>query len=137
MPDDDEPKNNEILEEGIIYYASIRSEFGCESEIRLEATVSFIECIGDLVIPDGFSPNNDGINDVFDILFLEDLYPNYKVSVYNRYGNILYEGNKNTPQWDGTWKNNSTILPVGVYFYIIEFNDGETEPVQGRVYLSR
>ncbi|WP_282032054.1 gliding motility-associated C-terminal domain-containing protein [Winogradskyella eximia] len=129
--------NNEILEEGIIYYASIRSAFGCESEIRLEATVSFIECIGDLVIPDGFSPNNDGINDVFDILFLEDLYPNYKVSVYNRYGNILYEGNKNTPQWDGTWKNNSTILPVGVYFYIIEFNDGETEPVQGRVYLSR
>ena len=128
---------SEILQDGVIYYAEIRSQNGCVSQTRLEVEISLIECIGNLLIPDGFSPNNDGINDVFDVLFLEDLYPKFKISIYNRYGNILYEGDKDSPQWDGTWKNNNTVLPAGVYFYIIEFNDGETESVQGRVYLSR
>ncbi|WP_299103403.1 gliding motility-associated C-terminal domain-containing protein [uncultured Winogradskyella sp.] len=139
----DEPINGTLysttteLQEGVIYYGAIRSTNGCESNIRLEVSISFIECIGDLLIPDGFSPNGDNINDVFDILFLNDLYPNFKLSIYNRYGNILYEGDINTPKWDGTWKNNNTVLPVGVYFYILEFNDGITEAVQGRVYLNR
>jgi len=129
--------NSELLEDGQIYYAGIQTENGCLSRIRLEVTVSLISCIGDLLIPDGFSPNGDGINEVFDILFINDLYPNFKLSIYNRYGNILYEGDKDSPKWDGTWSNNNTPLPVGVYFYILEFNDGEREPLQGRVYLSR
>ena len=129
--------SSEILQDGEVYYASIQRENGCESRIRLEVTVSLISCIGELLIPDGFSPNGDSINDVFDILFLDDLYPNFKLSIYNRYGNILYEGVINSPKWDGTWSNNDTLLPVGVYFYILEFNDGEREPLQGRVYLSR
>ncbi|WP_179351686.1 gliding motility-associated C-terminal domain-containing protein [Winogradskyella vidalii] len=128
---------SELLLDNETYYASILSQFGCESPIRLQVTVSLIDCIGELLIPDGFSPNDDGINDVFDILFLEDLYPNFKLSIYNRYGNILYEGNINSPKWDGTGKNNDEVLPAGVYFYILEFNDGEREPKQGRVYLNR
>ena len=127
----------EILQDGEVYYAAIQTEEGCESRIRLEVTVSLISCIGDLLIPDGFSPNGDAINDVFDILYLDDLYPNFKLSIYNRYGNILYEGDRNSPKWDGTWKNNNTLLPVGVYFYILEFNNGVLDPRQGRVYLSR
>jgi gliding motility-associated-like protein len=129
--------DSEILQDAQTYYASIQSENGCESTVRLDVTVSLIECIGDLLIPDGFSPNGDSINDVFDILFLDDLYPKFKLSIYNRYGNILYEGDINSPKWDGTGKNNDTNLPVGVYFYTLEFNDGEREPLQGRVYLSR
>lgn len=126
-----------LLEDGQVYYATIQTVEGCESEIRLEVSVTLISCIEELVIPDGFSPNNDNINDVFDVLYLDELYPNYKLFIYNRYGNTIYEGNINTPKWDGTWKDNDTILPVGVYFYVIEFNDGEREPKQGRVYLSR
>lgn len=127
----------EVLQEDVIYYGATTTENGCVSELRTEVSISFISCIGTLKIPDGFSPNDDGINDVFDIEFLNDLYPNFKLSIYNRYGNILYEGDINSPKWDGTWKNNDKFLPVGVYFYILEFNDGETEPKQGRVYLSR
>lgn len=130
-------ESSELLENGQTYYAAIRTIEGCESDNRLEVTVTLISCIEDIIIPDGFSPNNDAINDVFDILYLEELYPNFKLSIYNRYGNIIYEGDINTSQWDGTWKGKDTILPVGVYFYIIEFNDGEREAVQGRVYLSR
>ena len=126
-----------LLVDGETYYASILTIEGCESQTRLAVTVSLISCIGDLLIPDGFSPNNDNVNDVFDILYLEDLYPNFKLTIFNRYGNLIYEGNINTPKWDGTSKNNSKPLPAGVYFYILEFNDGEKEAVQGRVYLNR
>ena len=128
---------SEILQNGQTYYAAIQSEYNCESNIRLAVTVSLISCVGDLLIPDGFSPNGDNINDVFDILYLDDLYPNFKLSIFNRYGNVVYEGDKDSPKWDGTSKNTEVILPVGVYFYILEFNDGERDPKQGRVYLSR
>ena len=95
-----------------------------------------------IVIPDGFSPNNDTINDTFEIKNLPIAYPNFKLEIFNRYGNLLYTGNKNTPNWDGTTSEKSlrvgsNLLPTGVYFYILYFNDGIRKPLQGRVYLSR
>jgi gliding motility-associated-like protein len=125
------------LIDGIRYYAAIQGANGCESFIRLEVTVSVIECEYELIIPDGFSPNGDSINDEFRIENLEILYPNFKLSVYNRYGNILYEGHIDSQRWNGKAKNKDKVLPIGVYFYILEFNDSERDPVQGRVYLSR
>ncbi|WP_179336090.1 gliding motility-associated C-terminal domain-containing protein [Winogradskyella costae] len=129
--------NTEILQEGVTYYGVLTSEDGCESVTRLEVSIDFITCVDELLIPDGFSPNGDPINPVFDIINLDILYPNFKLSIFNRYGNILYEGDINSPKWDGTSKNSNTVLPAGVYFYIIEFNDGQRQPQQGRVYLNR
>ncbi|MFD1016640.1 T9SS type B sorting domain-containing protein [Winogradskyella rapida] len=129
--------DSDILEDETVYYASYQSIYGCESIDRLAVPVNFTTCEQTLLIPDGFSPNGDAINPVFDILNLDVLYPNFKLSIYNRYGNILYEGDINTPKWDGTGKNNNEVLPAGVYFYLIEFNDGQREPKQGRVYLNR
>ena len=84
----------------------------------------------------------DGINDTFEIVNLPIVYPNFKLEIYNRYGNLLYVGNKNTPNWDGTTTEKSlrmggNLLPTGVYFYILYFNDGIRKDIQGRVYLSR
>ncbi|QXP77961.1 gliding motility-associated C-terminal domain-containing protein [Winogradskyella sp. HaHa_3_26] len=129
--------STETLINGLTYYAAYQSEYGCQSNTRLEFTLNLVSCVEELLIPDGFSPNGDGINDVFDILYLNDLYPNFKLSIYNRYGNIFYEGNINSPKWNGTGKKDNSVLPSGVYFYILEFNDGEREPKQGRVYLNR
>jgi len=133
--------SDEPLEDGVTYYASVISEEGCESAVRLAVTVSVISCIEDIIIPDGFSPNGDGINETFDIKNLDVLYPNFKLTIYNRYGNILYEGNINTPQWNGISNSGRSIgndeLPVGVYFFILEFKDGIRKELQGRVYLNR
>ena len=79
---------------------------------------------------------------VFEITNLSALYPDYKIEIFNRYGNIVYKGDKNTPDWDGSAhesgvKLGDSILPNGVYFYILNFNDGTKKPVQGRVYLNR
>ncbi|HUH51018.1 MAG TPA: gliding motility-associated C-terminal domain-containing protein, partial [Flavobacterium sp.] len=105
--------------------------------------VTSIDCIEDdkLFIPDGFSPNGDGINDFFEIKDIRNLFPNFRIEIYNRYGNILFKGNRNTPDWDGTAQQGLKIdggkAPIGVYFFILEFNDGQKSPIQGRLYLSR
>ncbi|MBS7786216.1 gliding motility-associated C-terminal domain-containing protein [Flavobacterium sp. CYK-55] len=129
------------LIDGGIYYAAYQSTTGCESGTRLAVTVILDPC-DDILIPDGFSPNNDSVNDTFEIKNLSTKYPKFKLEIYNRYGNILYKGDINTPNWDGTNNEggvnlgNSTV-PTGVYFYVLEFNDGTTKDKQGRLYLSR
>ena len=109
--------------------------------VRLPVTVDLNQCDA-IEIPDGFSPNDDGNNDFFVIKNIRDRYPNFTIEIYNRYGNILYKGNRNIQDWDGTTTANgitigNSVLPVGVYFYILEFNDGVRKSKQGRLYLSR
>ena len=133
--------STDLLEDGSSYFATLKSASGCESTLRLEVIVDLTKC-KDILIPDGFSPNGDTVNDEFVIKNIESAFPNFTLEIYNRYGNILYKGNRNTPNWDGTAtqggiKIGETTLPVGVYFYILEYNDGINKPKQGRLYLSR
>lgn len=137
-----EPLNpGTLLEHMQTYYGSLTNEHGCTSLVRLEVIVDLSHCF-EITIPDGFSPNNDGINEEFEIRNLVELYPNYSIEIYNRYGNILFKGNVQTGFWNGTVNQSgpnlgSGIVPSGVYFYILNFNDGQREPIQGRVYLNK
>jgi gliding motility-associated-like protein len=92
-----------------------------------------------IAMPDAFSPNGDGINDVFHIPGLQS-YPNNTFSVYNRWGTAVYEMNKYTNDWNGTSKVFGGIggetLPVGTYFYILNLGNG-TDPLSGFIYLNR
>ncbi|UPT69663.1 MAG: gliding motility-associated C-terminal domain-containing protein [Flavobacterium sp. JAD_PAG50586_2] len=131
--------NTDLLVDGATYYGAEVSQSGCESS-RLAVQVDLTFC--DIKIPDGFSPNNDGINDTFEIPNLAILYPNFKMEIYNRYGNLVYKGNINVPNWDGTTKEGGVklgdnLLPTGVYFYILDFSDGIKKAIQGRLYLNR
>ena len=95
----------------------------------------FIECfVSNLVVFDGFSPNNDGINDSFRIDGIEN-FPGNTVRIFNRWGNRVFtqDGYKN--EWSGTWDGNN-ILPDGTYFYIIDLGDGST-PLKGFVQIRR
>lgn len=135
--------DTDLLVNGNTYYGAYTSPSGCESAVRLEVTVDLTKCtVDEILIPDGFSPNTDFVNDYFVIKNLRELYPNFRLEIYNRYGNILYKGNIGTPDWDGSSteggvKMGGNLVPAGVYFYILEFNDGIRKPVQGRLYLSR
>ncbi|MFH0758171.1 MAG: MBG domain-containing protein [Bacteroidota bacterium] len=64
-----------------------------------------------------FTPNGDGINDYWYIPDLEEL-GKVSVKVFNRYGNLVYESEQYTNNWDGTWKNKD--LPEGSYYYILD-----------------
>ena len=102
----------------------------------------------ELIIPQGFSPNGDGIHDVFYIHGLVNLYPNFQLQIYNRWGNKVYDythnGNPDSEPkwWDGysqsrTTLNKSRQEPVGTYFYVLHFNKDGAKPRSGYVYLNR
>ncbi|MCM4157498.1 gliding motility-associated C-terminal domain-containing protein [Gramella sp. AN32] len=127
------------LQNGVTYYASLTdAASGCESSSRLAINVTVETC--PLIFPEGFSPNGDGLNDTFTIKNIEREYPNYSMEIHNRWGDMVYKGNDDTPDWDGYSDQSgfgNDLLPVGAYFYIIYFNDGSTPPRRGTVYLSR
>ena len=72
-------------------------------------------------MPTAFTPNGDGVNDTWNIKYL-DQYPNATVEVFNRYGERVYFSNKYPVPWDGTYKGAN--LPAGTYYYIINPNSG-------------
>ncbi|MTH14818.1 gliding motility-associated C-terminal domain-containing protein, partial [Flavobacterium sp. LC2016-01] len=80
-----------------------------------------------------FSPNDDGQNDTFYIDCITQ-YPDNQLSVFNRWGNIVYfkKGYDNT--WDGKEKGSAKTLPDGTYFYILDLGDG-SEKTSGWLYL--
>ena len=87
--------------------------------------------------PEGFSPNGDGTNDELDILGLYDIFTDFKLLIYNRYGNLVFEGDNNTPKWNGRLFNDKKPLPTATYFYTLHLNDREYKPLNGWVYLRR
>lgn len=88
----------------------------------------------DLVMPTGFSPNEDGANDFFDIRGI-DGYAKNLFTVLNRWGNVVYEHPNYSNQWKGE-NNQGEKLPDGTYFVILSINDG-TRTLQGFVDLRR
>ncbi|HNL66595.1 MAG TPA: gliding motility-associated C-terminal domain-containing protein, partial [Ferruginibacter sp.] len=74
-------------------------------------------------------PNNDGINDRWLIQYLED-YPNNRLQVFTRAGQLVYESRGYYTPWDGTCKGRK--LPYDTYYYILEPGNGR-EPVSGYV----
>ena len=71
------------------------------------------------LIPTGFTPNNDGFNDLFIIPGISIENP-ASIKIYNRWGNSIYENSNYENDWDGTNKNGDD-LPEGTYFVILEF----------------
>lgn len=98
-------------------------------------TVSFIEGACELYIPQGFSPNNDGVNDVFEITGLYERYPKFNIKIFSRYGNIVYEGGGTEKYWNGTSQGNE--LPTSTYFYVLNLNSSGSKIIKGWVYLNR
>ena len=82
--------------------------------------VSVIAC--DTEIPNVFSPNGDSMNDFFRIPGIEG-FPNSKLEIYNRWGNVIYQSNDYGGGWDG--RINNEPVADGTYYYILRRSDGE------------
>lgn len=93
----------------------------------------------EIIIPEGFSPNGDGIGDLFQIIGLDPL-ADIQVVIYNRWGHEIYAADPYNNDWNGRANvggaDNGKDLPVGVYYYTIDWKDGE-KPTIGWVYLTR
>ncbi|GAB4253900.1 MAG: hypothetical protein Kow0079_09860 [Vicingaceae bacterium] len=94
------------------------SNNGCADTVSIDYLV-----VGDLIIPNVFTPNGDGINDVLEFTNLEFYGSNHLV-IYNRWGNKLYEKEDYQNDWDGG------NHPEGTYYFILKV-EGMDEPIKG------
>ena len=86
-------------------------------------------------IPNVFSPNGDGANDFF--LIKGQNIDQVSIKIYNRWGNLVFEGQDAAPAWDGRWQGKE--CPVGVYYYTAEitYQNGAVEQKHGNVTIVR
>jgi gliding motility-associated-like protein len=104
------------LEQGI-YSISVIDANECTMVINsISLTDTPVDCIK---IPNAFSPNADGINDTW-IIDGREIFPDALISIYNRWGQMLYQARGDGEAWDGTY--NDRFVPTGTYIYIMELN---------------
>ena len=92
-----------------------------------------ITVLKDPAIPNAFSPNNDAINDSWQIRYL-NTYADCTIDVFDRYGQAVFHSTGYNKPWDGM--HNGKPLPVGVYYYIVNTKKHE-QPFLGSVTIIR
>lgn len=106
------------------YSLDVTDQFGC---IGTDSIVVYdAHCIP-FAVPSAFTPNSDGKNDLFRPIITQ-IVKGYKMSIWNRWGELLYETSNYQAGWDGTFK--STKQASGVYVYLIEFIDADGAPIK-------
>ena len=108
----------------IVYYVTGTDVNGCSSTDSLT-----VEVCSKFFIPNGFSPDGDGVNDEFVIDGLDE-YPGNILRIFNRWGNLIYEKEHYDNTWNGYVNVGSLRLgngkvPSGTYYYILELGAGE------------
>lgn len=93
----------------------------------------------EIEVPNGITPNGDGLNDafVFDQLLLNpDEYPNNELIIFNRWGDIVFKARPYGNDWQGTNMEGKN-LPDGTYYYILRLDIGSGEILRGDVTILR
>jgi gliding motility-associated-like protein len=112
----------------INYTLSAESSFGCTNEDNV-----FVKVVTGIYVPTAFTPNNDGKNDAWQIPFLDPAF-GAEVTVFNRYGQVVYHTVAAVVSWDGTLKG--TAQPTGTYVYLITFKTSSLK-LKGTVTIIR
>ncbi len=91
----------------------------------------------EVAVSQGFTPNSDGYNDVLKIDGLE-MYPNSKMTIFNRWGVLVYESNNYQNDWDGRSQSSLNVggdqLPEGTYYYLLELGGDASSANYGKIY---
>ncbi|MFN4299650.1 MAG: choice-of-anchor L domain-containing protein [Thermaurantimonas sp.] len=108
------------------------NEFGCQDTIRRNINVrrDFL-----IYIPNSFTPNGDGKNDVFQVT--AEGIEGYQIQIFNRWGQMVFESNDVTNSWDGKYLNQDA--PQGLYLYkiLVTLKNDVKEERSGTIHLIR
>ncbi len=100
--------------------------------------VSVYDC-DDIYVPNAFSPNGDGVNDLFHVLGIRENVIFKDLRIYNRWGQLVFQTDNINTGWDGTFQN--TPQEIGVYVYVLHyatvFNPTTVLARQGNITLMR
>lgn len=132
------PRDSQLIEElsAGIYSVTVTDANGCSLTLD-DRKIS--EKYPIIRVPNAFSPNNDGFNDHFNLVY-ECSVQKIEVVIYNRWGQVIYSSNDIEMKWDGTFKGQS--VPSGNYPYSIAFTttfEGELfqNVMRGKVHVVR
>jgi gliding motility-associated-like protein len=106
--------NPEALEIAGTYYIETTTRYGCSIVNPVQVVIQIPPPVN------AFSPNNDGINDTWQIPALS-LYPDCRVDIFDRYGRVLFHSIGYNKPWDG--KFNGKPLPPGTYYFVIKASE--------------
>lgn len=112
----------------IIYSLKVTSADGCSASDEV-----LVKVLKMPAIPNAFSPNGDGVNDRWEIKYLET-YPGATVEIYNRYGQLVFRSKGYSQPWDGRY--NGSPVPVGTYYYMVDPKNNR-KPIAGFVDIIR
>jgi gliding motility-associated-like protein len=116
------------------YWFMVTNECGSRAQT---ITVVFEDCDEAVYIPSSFTPDNDGINDVWKIISRN--INSLSTKVFNRWGEVVFESNELTPVWVGGFDAGNTYVEDGLYFYKVEFErlDGQKDLREGYMFMIR
>jgi len=104
----------------------------CNIDLCDSATVTIDIANSNLIIPQGFSPNGDGVNDLLKFEGLDHYKPS-ELTIYTRSGRQIYTSADYQNEWDGRMSNQK-LVPTGVYYYVLKL--GQTNRViKGFLYI--
>jgi gliding motility-associated-like protein len=125
--------------QGMVYKVCLVVEdaFGCQDTVCKNV---WVRPMKDIFIPEGISPNGDGINDSLDLTGLW-AFPDAEWTIFNRWGQVVFFSNARNPvSWNGKCNTrgcNGRLLPEGVYFIVFDYHDGLHKRVNANIYLKQ
>jgi gliding motility-associated-like protein len=113
-------------------YITVTTDNGCSDVATVHLYGSVI-----LYIPTAFTPNNDGLNDAFEIVGRQ--IESFEMFVYNRWGDIVHSSNSLDDAWMGNVSGGNYFAPDGLYSWVIKVQgyDVDAEELRGVVHLIR
>jgi len=98
------------------YSVTVTDQYGCSGS----DSVYMKPCPAEFMVPTAFTPNHDGLNDIFRIVWNADEMPvSFQMQIYNRWGSLIFDTNNIANGWDGNFNNEPCLS--GVYMYVISF----------------
>ena len=129
-----------VTQQGI-YWITVTNQYNCTASDTISISYQYCDTtekiVPDIYIPNAFTPNGNGLNDVFKVVSLYE-FSQFKLSIYDRWGEMLFESEDINKGWDGKYKGKFVTYGVYVYHLTATIKDtGEQRKITGRVTVVR
>jgi len=113
------------------YLIEITDSLGCVNYDTVTVSIEYFPYF----LPNGFSPNNDGENDILYVrgTGIQSVF----LQIFDRFGNLIFETSEQETGWDGTYKNKPVNTGVYIYSLSVQYKDGRLDSKQGNITLFR